>query len=89
MHEINNIPPLIAAQIGVGDQYVGLDWLLRWYERNLKIFVNPTRITESPDERILLLIGIGHVCILHQFLEDSADYVVDSALNYLSSQEIQ
>ena len=86
MHEINNIPPLIAAQIGVGDQYVGLDWLLRWYERNLKIFVNLTRITESPDERILLLIGVGHVYLIQQFLEESGDYIIESPLKYLKTE---
>ena len=81
MHEINNIPALTYVQIGVGDQYVGVDAFLRiWYERNLKIFVNLTRIIESSDERILLLIGVGHVGILQQFLEDSGDYVVDSAV---------
>ena len=86
MHEINNIPPLITAQIGVGDQYVGLDWLLRWYERNLKIFVNLTRITESPDERILLLIGVGHVCLVQQYLENSGDYIIESPLKYLKTE---
>ncbi|MYA98728.1 hypothetical protein F4X90_03455 [Candidatus Poribacteria bacterium] len=86
MHKINNIPPLIAAQIGVGDQYVGLDWLLRWYERNLKIFVNLTRITESADDRILLIIGAGHVFLVQQFLEDSGDYIIESPLKYLDGE---
>ena len=56
VHKLNTIPSLTLVQIGVGDQYVGLDWLLGWYERNLKIFVNLTRITESADDRILLII---------------------------------
>ena len=87
LHKINNIPPLIHAQIGVGDQYVGLDWLLDWYERNLKIYVNLTRITESPDDRILLMIGAGHVGLIQQFLEDSADYIVESPLKYLKMED--
>ena len=87
-HEINNIPPLIYAQVGVEDQYVGVDKFLNLYERNLKIFVNLTRITESADDRILLLIGVGHVGILQQFLEDSGDYIVESPLKYLKTEDV-
>ena len=85
MHEINNFPPLIQAQIGKRDQYIGLNWLLGWYERNLKIYVNITRITESTDERILLIIGAGHTSLIQQFLEDSGDYIVESPLKYLKA----
>ena len=45
------------ARIGKNDQYIGANWVQYWYGRNLKIFVNLTRITESDDERILLIIG--------------------------------
>ncbi len=85
LHEINMLPQFTLAQIGTVDQYVGLDWLLGWYERNLKIFVNLTRITESDDDRILLIIGAGHVFLVQQFLEDSEDYIIESPLEYLDS----
>ena len=88
MHEINNTPPLILAQIGTEDQYIGLDGLLWSYERNLKIYVNLTRITESADERILLIIGAGHTFLIQQFLEDSGDYIIESPLNYLKKEKI-
>ena len=40
------------ARIGLGDQYPGANWVAHsWYARNLKIFVNLTRITESVDDR--------------------------------------
>ena len=45
------------------------------YARNLKIFVNITRITESADDRIFLIIGGGHLFLVRQFLEDSGDYI--------------
>ena len=85
LHEINTLPQFTLAQIGVADQYVGLDWLLDWYERNLKIFVNLTRITESINERVLLMIGAGHVFLVQQFLEDSGDYIIESPLKYLEA----
>jgi hypothetical protein len=81
---------LRSARIGLGDQYPGANWVTHvWYARNLKIFVNLTRITESADDRILLIIGAGHVFLMQQFLEDSGDYIVESPLGYLSSEETQ
>ena len=78
------------ARIGSGDQYPGANWVAHvWYARNLKIFVNLTRITESDDDRILLIIGAGHVYLIQQFLEDSGDYIVESPLDYLSAEETQ
>ena len=87
LHEINTLPQFTLAQIGDADHYVGLDWLLGWYERNLKIFVNLTRITESDDDRILLMIGAGHVFLVQQYLEDSGNYIIESPLKYLKTED--
>ena len=78
---------LRGARIGLGDEYPGANWVAHiWYARNLKIFVNLTRITESADDRILLIIGAGHVFLVQQFLEDSGNYIVESPLKYLDSE---
>ena len=75
---------LRLARIGLNDQYPGANWVAHtWYARNLKICINLTRITESADDRILLIIGAGHVFLVQQFLEDSGDYIVESPLKYL------
>lgn len=80
---------LRSARVGLGDQHPGANWLAhRWYARNLKIFVNLTRITESTEDRILLIIGGGHVFLVQQFLEDSGDYIVESPLKYLKTADI-
>ena len=74
------------ARVGLGDQYPGANWLSHyWYDRNLKIYVNLTRITESTDDRILLIIGAGHVYLVQQFLEESGDYIIESPLRYLNA----
>lgn len=76
---------LRSARIGLDDQYPGANWMgYFWYPRNLKTYVNLTRITESDDERILLIIGAAHTFLIQQFLEDSGDYIVESPLQYLS-----
>ena len=76
---------LRTARVGLKDQYPGANWVGHWwYVHNLKNFVNLTRITESTDDRILLIIGAGHVYLIQQFLEDSGDYIIESPLQYLS-----
>ena len=75
------------ARVGLGDQYPGANWLSHyWYDRNLKIYVNLTRIAKSND-RILLIIGAGHVYLIQQFLEESGDYIIESPLQYLKAGE--
>ena len=79
---------LRMARVGLGDQYPGANWVGHlWYTRNLKIFVNLTRITESTDDRILLIIGADHTFLIQQFLEDSGDYIVESPLKYLKTED--
>ena len=80
---------LRIARIGLQDQYPGANWVSHfWYPRNLKTFVNLTRITESEDERILLIIGAGHLGFLKQIAEDSEFYHVESPLQYLKTEKI-
>ncbi len=81
---------LQSARVGLGDQYPGANWVSHsWYDRNLKIYVNLTRITESTDDRILLIIGAGHVYLVQQFLEESGDYIIESPLKYLDADAVE
>ena len=56
-----------------------------WYNRNARIFANIVNITESPEDRILVIFGNGHAAILRQFFEASPqyDYVEFSSLEDL------
>jgi len=45
-----------------------------WYNRNARIFSNLINITQSPEERILVIFGNGHAAILRQLLEASPQY---------------
>lgn len=73
---------LMMSRIGKDKEYPGTDLLADWYERNLKIFSNIMRITESKDDRILVIIGGGHVKLLQQFSEDSGEYHLERADKY-------
>ncbi|HRH69111.1 MAG TPA: DUF5694 domain-containing protein [Flavobacteriales bacterium] len=49
---------------------------LHWYDRNLRIFRNIQEITTSPDDRILVLFGAGHMGILKHLFECSPQYAL-------------
>jgi hypothetical protein len=56
-----------------------------WYNRNLRIFANLQRITETPDERLLLLIGGGHLPILRHCIVASPECELVEVADYLSA----
>ena len=45
-----------------------------WYSRNLRIYHNIRKIPTSPDDRVLVLFGAGHLGILRQQFQSSPRY---------------
>lgn len=80
---------LNVARIGTISNNVGIDWLSWWYKRNLIQFANLTRLADSPDERILFIVGASHVRIMENFLRESGCVEVVGALEYLKSYAIK
>jgi hypothetical protein len=74
---------MAIARIGDEEQYVGIDWLRWWYQRNLIIYSNLARISNSPSDRTLLIIGAAHVHLVSQFLKESGEFNVVPAITYL------
>jgi hypothetical protein len=73
-----------SFHLGRDDDYLGPDMRTSWYNRNLRIFHNLQRITASPADRLLLLIGAGHVPILRHAAEASPEYQLVEVAEYLS-----
>lgn len=55
----------------------------RWFNRNLRIFRNIQRIKPTENDRILLIIGAGHLNLLNIFFKASPEYKLVSPLKYL------
>lgn len=51
-------------EVGSSTEYPGVDSKTAWFNRNLKIFANLQRIADMEGDRLLLVIGSGHVPIL-------------------------
>jgi hypothetical protein len=66
---------------GAPGDYFGADgFVSAWYTRNLRIYSNVVRLVRTPEERILVLIGAGHVPILrHAMASSPAVQLVDVA----------
>lgn len=71
------------ARIGLDNEYVGMGWLIWWYQRNLIIFAHLAQLIENSNDRIFLLIGSGHIGILSNFLNESGLFEVVDAIDYL------
>jgi hypothetical protein len=74
-------------RIGRRAEYVGANYLSWWYGRNMKILTNIIRITDSPNDRILVVYGVGHAKLLNQFAKESDFYTVESPLKYLKTKK--
>lgn len=74
-----------SFKVGEGDEYPGADSQTGWYNRNLRIFANITRITDGPDDRLLVIIGAGHLPILRQAIEASPQYELLEVSDFLGN----
>ncbi|HEV7859062.1 MAG TPA: DUF5694 domain-containing protein [Pyrinomonadaceae bacterium] len=74
-------------RIGRGKEYIGANYVSWWYRRNLTILDNIIRLTDSPNDRILVIYGSGHLKLLTQFAKESGFYNVESPLKYLESKK--
>ncbi|MEK6321226.1 MAG: DUF5694 domain-containing protein [Acidobacteriota bacterium] len=81
--EVDYLMLTTLVHVGKDNNYVGTDVLAGWYERNLKIFTNLTRIIESGDDRVLVIIGSGHTNLLRHFIEESGEYILEKPEKYL------
>jgi hypothetical protein len=63
--------------------YSKTDLVTNWYKRNLRIFTNINRITEPGKDRVLLIIGSGHLKLLKQFAADSNYFCLADTEEYL------
>ncbi|WP_439025897.1 DUF5694 domain-containing protein [Haloarchaeobius sp. DT45] len=59
-----------AAMAGTDRRYLGSELLGAWYERNLRMVENVWRATEDGDDRVLVLVGSGHVHVLRHLFDE-------------------
>ncbi len=70
-------------EVGGGADFTGADWRTAWYNRNLRIFSNLLRVRTANSDRILLIIGAGHVPLLLQMAQNAPEFESVPALTVL------
>ena len=66
------------------DQF-GVDFTTGWwFNRNLRIFRNIQRINATPEDKILVIYGAGHMNLLNNFFEVSPEYQLLKVNDYLN-----
>ncbi|HEX8190542.1 MAG TPA: DUF5694 domain-containing protein [Pyrinomonadaceae bacterium] len=59
------------AHFGEPWDWAGADLVSDWFRRNMRIYSNVVQLADSPDERILVIFGAGHLGWLrHNFASD-------------------
>jgi len=59
------------AHFGEPGDWAGADLVSDWFRRNMRIYSNITQLVDSPNERVLVIFGAGHLGWLqHNFASD-------------------
>jgi hypothetical protein len=59
------------AHLGEPWDWAGPDLVSDWFRRNIRIYSNVLQLIDSPDERVLVIFGAGHLGWLrHNFASD-------------------
>lgn len=73
-------------EVGGGADYTGADWPIAWYNRNLRIFCNLLRLRTASSDRILLIVGAGHLPLLLQMAQSAPEFESLPALTVLGQR---
>ena len=57
-------------------EYAGSDLLASWYQRNIRIYRNIVALVESPNDRLLVIYGAGHLGWLRQDVANDASVML-------------
>ena len=73
-------------EVGGAGDYMGADWRTGWYNRNLRIFSNLLRVRTSRADRILVIMGAGHIPLLLQMAQNAPEFELVPALSVLGQR---
>ncbi len=65
-----------ANKGGKIDNFVGAFLVSEWYRRNLYMYALIQKLTESKDDKIMVLLGAGHTAMIREFVEHNPDFEI-------------
>ncbi|RYE17102.1 MAG: hypothetical protein EOP45_16400 [Sphingobacteriaceae bacterium] len=61
---------------GSSNNFAGADGVTAWYKRNLYMYSLIQKATQPQDQRIMILLGSGHVSMIKKFIDDEQVFKV-------------
>lgn len=74
---------MYEVRVGIQKNWIGPDWLGRWYQRNIRMMANVLKFAEKQD-RILIIVGDNHKWTLDMLFENTPDFEVVSSYEFLN-----
>ncbi|MDA6069648.1 DUF5694 domain-containing protein [Flavobacterium sp. AC] len=65
-----------ANKGGKTDNFVGAFLVSEWYRRNLYMYALIQKLTESKDDKIMVLLGAGHTAMLREFVAHDPEFEI-------------
>ncbi|SHM87213.1 DUF5694 domain-containing protein [Flavobacterium saccharophilum] len=65
-----------AIKGGKTDNFVGAYLVSEWYRRNLYMYALILKLTESKDDKIMVLLGAGHTEMIREFVVHNPEYEI-------------
>ncbi len=66
----------VFNQAGDKDNFVGAYLVSEWYRRNLYMYSLVQKLTESKDQRVMVLLGASHAALFKKFIELDSNFKV-------------
>jgi len=58
------------------DNFVGAYLVSEWYRRNLYMYSLVQKLTESKDEKVMVLLGAGHIAMFREFVKMDSNFEI-------------
>ncbi|KQO32668.1 hypothetical protein ASF10_21150 [Flavobacterium sp. Leaf82] len=65
-----------AIKGGKTDNFVGAFLVSEWYRRNLYMYALIQKLTETKDDKIMVLLGAGHTAMIREFVAHNPEYEI-------------
>jgi len=65
-----------AIKGGETDNFVGAFLVSEWYRRNLYMYALIQKLTESKDDKIMVLLGAGHTAMIREFVKHNPEFEI-------------
>ncbi|TPG41830.1 DUF5694 domain-containing protein [Flavobacterium pectinovorum] len=65
-----------AIKGGKKDNFVGAFLVSEWYRRNLYMYALIQKLTESKDDKIMVLLGAGHTAMIREFVKHNPEFEI-------------